>query len=103
MVKQDIEVTPLIIEEILNEAAIEQVTVYVQLVVPINHVLVLEGIAWLSNGPRFRLRFLEAPIVPISGNFGLTLRWQAWNLLSLADLNLILLFRLLRRGPLGAL
>ena len=44
LVEEDVEVATWVVQEVLDEAAIEEVTVDVELLLPVNHVLVLEGV-----------------------------------------------------------
>ena len=48
MVKENIKVTGAILEEVLYKAAIEKVTVDIQLFMPVDHVLILE---WITGIP----------------------------------------------------
>ena len=65
LVKQDVEVTARVVQEVLNEAAIEEVAMDVQLLVPINHVLVLERVRRVPNSSILRLSWLVSISCPL--------------------------------------
>lgn len=44
LIEENVEVAVWVIEEVLNEAAVKQVAVNVELLVPVDHVLVFKGI-----------------------------------------------------------
>ena len=70
---------------------------------PINHILVLKRIAGVTHGPRFRLRLLETPFVPVCRDFSVTLSRQARNRLCLAKVDKFLLLSFFGHCTLGAL
>ena len=93
LVEQDVKVAARVIQEILHEATIEEVAVDVQLLVPINHVLVLESVSRVSDSPVFRLRWLVAISSPLLFQIGQRLRWQRGHRLIVKTANCLHFFQ----------
>ena len=82
LIKEHVEVISLVVQEVLHEAAIEQVAVNVHFLLPVDHVLVFEGIRRVPDRSILRLGLLVPARVPVSRDFSFCQRRQRGYLLS---------------------
>ena len=74
LVEQDVEIASYIIKEVLYETAVKEVAVDVQLLLPIDHILVFEGVRGMPHRPIFAFSLgglVAILLVPVSAYLGL--------------------------------
>ena len=89
LIEQDIKVTVGIVEEVLHEAAVEEVAVDVQLLMPVDHVFIFNRVGWVAHVASLdtgRHLLVIDRLLPLHWHLGGCVLRQYWHAFDLADI-----------------